>query len=461
MDTIYSVVKNIVETNYEKLPSDVVEVTKRLILDTLAVSLCGSRETGVSEVVDIFKSWGGKKESTVWITGDKLPCINAAQINAVMIHASDYDDTHDPSPVHTGVVALPTAFAIAETIGGIDGKKIITAVALATDFTVRLCIACKISMFDSGWHFTTLHGNFNAAAVAGKLLGFDEETLVNAFGLAYHQAGGNIQCVHDGVLAKRIGPSFAVRNGIMAALMAQKGITGAKNVLDGRHGLFNIYHRGEYNSEVLSAGLGERYEMTGISFKPYPCCRNDHPSIDATLAIIRENKFKPEDVDAITISLGSGAMGLLCEPSDVKRNPRTIVDAQFSIPWTVAVAIVHGKVGVDGFTEQAIKDKRILALSNKVVPKVDEAFSKRGVTPVIVEIKTKNGKVYSKRVDYPYGSPENPMDMDAIAEKFRDCASNAIKPVKKDKMEKLIQLIYNLETVRDVKQVIRLLDWSK
>jgi 2-methylcitrate dehydratase PrpD len=119
-------------------------------------------------------------------------------------------------------------------------------------------------------------------------------------------------------------------------------------------------------------------------------------------------------------------------------------------------------VGADGFTEQAIKDKRILALSNKVVPKEDKAFSgKRGVTPAIVEIKTKNGKIYSKRVDYPYGSPECPMDMDAIAEKFRDCASNAIKPVKKDKIEKLIQLIYNLETVRDVKQVIRLLDWSK
>ncbi|MGD0626411.1 MAG: MmgE/PrpD family protein [Thermodesulfobacteriota bacterium] len=283
-DKIYPITRNIVNATYEKLPSDVVEVTKKLIMDSLAVSMCGSAEAGVNELLDIFKNWGGKKESTVWVYGGKLPYISAAQINATMVHASDYDDTHDPSPIHTGVVSVPTAFAVAEMLGGIDGKKVITAVALAVDFAIRMCMACKISIFDSGWHYTTLHGNFNAAAVTGKLLGLDEESLVSAFGLAYHQAGGNGQCVDDGTLGKRIGPGFAVRDGIMAVMMAQKGITGAKNLLEGRYGLFNLYHRGEYNPEVLTANLGERYEVMDLSFKPYPCCRNDHLSIDATRA---------------------------------------------------------------------------------------------------------------------------------------------------------------------------------
>jgi len=137
MDRINMIARNIVETNYEKLPPDVVDVTKRLVMDTLAVSLCGSSEMGAKELLDIFKNWGGKEESTVWVYGGKLPCISAAQINATMVHASDYDDTHDPSPLHTGVVAVPTALAIAEMMGGVDGKKMITAIALAADFSIR------------------------------------------------------------------------------------------------------------------------------------------------------------------------------------------------------------------------------------------------------------------------------------------------------------------------------------
>jgi len=461
MDRIYTIAKNIIETTYERLPPDVVEITKRLIMDTFAVSLCGSTEAGVNELLDIFRNWGGKEESTVWVYGGKLPCISAAQVNATMVHASDYDDTHDPSPLHTGVVAVPTALAIAEMLGGVDGKKIITAVALAADFTVRLCMACRISMFDSGWHYTTLHGNFNAAAVAGKLLGLDEERLISAFGLAYHQAGGNGQCVDDGTLAKRIGPGLAVRDGIIAAMMAQKGITGAKNLLEGRYGLFNIYHRGEYNPEVLTANLGERYEVIDLSFKPYPCCRNNHPSIDATMAIMNEHKIKAEDVASVTVGVSSGAVKALCEPLNIKQNPRTIVDAQFSIPWAVAVALAYGKVGLGAFTGQAIKDGAILSLSNKVTPKLDESLNKRGVTPAIVEIKTKDGKAYSKRVDNPYGSPENPMSMDAICEKFRDCAAHSARPLKKDRVEKIIQFVSRLETLSDVNQVVCLLDGSK
>jgi 2-methylcitrate dehydratase PrpD len=378
-----------------------------------------------------------------------------------MVHASDYDDTHDPSPLHTGVVAVPTALAIAEKLGGVDGKKVITAIALAADFTVRLCMACRISMFDSGWHYTTLHGNFNAAAVAGKLLRLDEDKLISAFGLAYHQAGGNGQCVDDGTLAKRIGPGLAVRDGILAVMMAQKGITGARNLLEGRYGLFNIYHRGEYNPEVLTTKLGERYEVVDLSFKPYPCCRNNHPSIDATMAIMKEHKIKAEDVESVTVGVSSGAVKALCEPLGIKQNPRTIVDAQFSIPWAVGVALVYGKVGLGAFTEEAIKDKAILSLSNKVTPKLNESLNKRGVTPAVVEIKTKDGKSYSKRVDNPYGSPENPMSMDAICEKFRDCASHAVKPLEKDHVEKIIELVSQLETLSDVSQIVRLLGGSR
>jgi len=457
MDVIYTLAGNIIDTNYENLPSEVVKATKRLFMDGLGVGLAGSAEAGVSELIDIVRDWDGRRESTVWVYGDRLPCVSAAQANATMIHALDYDDTHDVAILHASSVAVPTALAIAEKLGGVDGKRLITAVALAVDLAARLCLANKVSVFDRGWQYTAIHGNFSAAAITGKLLGLDTETLVSAFGLAYHQAGGNLQCIHDGTLAKRAGPGFAARDGIMAVLMAQKGITGARNVLQGRDGLFNVYHRGDYNPEVLTANLGEKFEVVNLSFKPYPCCRNTNPPIDATLTMVGEYNIKAEDVDSVTIYVSKGAMKLLGEPLSTKQNPSTTVDAQFSIPWAVASAIVKGKVGIAEFTPQAIKDKTVLALSNKVTPKLDESLNRMGVSPAIVEIKTKDGKVYSKRVDTPYGSPENPMSMDAMAAKLRDCASYAAKPLSQKNVEKLIQLVSRLEAVSDVEEVVRLL----
>jgi 2-methylcitrate dehydratase PrpD len=457
MDVIYTLAGNIIDTNYENLPSEVVKATKRLFMDGLGVGLAGSAEAGVSELIDIVRDWDGRKESTVWVYGDRLPCVSAAQANATMIHALDYDDTHDVAILHASSVAVPTALAIAEKLGGVDGKRLITAVALAVDLAARLCLANKVSVFDRGWQYTAIHGNFSAAAITGKLLGLDKETLVSAFGLAYHQAGGNLQCIHDGTLAKRAGPGFAARDGIMAVLMAQKGITGARNVLQGRDGLFNVYHRGDYNPEVLTANLGEKFEVVNLSFKPYPCCRNTNPPIDATLTMVGEYNIKAEDVDSVTIYVSKGAMKLLGESLNTKQNPSTTVDAQFSIPWTVASAIVQGKVGIAEFTPQAIKNKAVLALSNKVTPKLDESLNRMGVSPAIVEIKTKDGKVYSKRVDTSYGSPENPMNMDAIAAKLRDCASYAAKPLSQKNVEKLIQLVSQLEAVSDVEEVVRLL----
>lgn len=455
MDVIYTLVKNIIGTNYEDIPSEAVEAAKKSIMDTLGVSLGGSSREGIGELVDILSDWGGKEESTVWVYGCKLPCICAAQANATMAHALDYDDAYHEATVHPGAVAVPTAFAIAERLGRIDGKKLITAVVLAVDLTTRLCLATTVSVHSRGWHYTTLHGNFNATTVAGKLLELDEETFVNAFGLSYHQAGGTLQALRDGALAKRAGPGFAARNGITAAIMAQKGITGAKNVLQGRDGLFNTYHRGDYNPEVLTANLGEKFGITNLSFKPHPCCGANHACIDATLALVHEQNIKAEDVDNITVYLDKDTMELLCEPLDTKRNPCSAVDTQFSIPWVVASAIVHGKIGLDDFTSQAIKDGTVLMLSNKVTPKL---LSPRiGVKPTaIVEIKTKkSGGIYSRRVDTPYGRLQNPMSMDDMITKFRDCAFHAAKRISQKNIEELIQMISQLEEVNDVNRVVR------
>ncbi len=458
MDAIYTLAQATIDISYERLPPDVVEVTKKQVLDSLAVALAGSTAPGVGELVEMVKDWGGKKESSLWVYGGKFPCINAAHANATMIHARDFDDTHDAAVLHPSATVVPTGLAIAEMLGSrVDGKKLITALALGVDISSRLCLATTVPMVELGWHFTALHGSFGAAMVAGKLLELDEEKLVNAFGITYHQAGGNLQCIDDGAMTKRAGPGFSARNGITAAIMAQKGITGAKNVLQGSHGLFNVYHRGNYNPEVLLADLGERFEGTNISFKPYPCCRYTHAAIDAALALVDKHNIRAEEVANVTAYVGKSCLDLVCEPLNIKQNPRNIVDSQFSLPWVVASAIIHGKVNIADFTPQAIKDSTVLTLSNKVTPKLDESLSQKGIEPSIIEIMTKSGEVYSKRVDTPYGSPENPMSMDTIASKFRDCASSAAKPPRQKNVERLIQLVAQLETISNVNELVRLL----
>jgi 2-methylcitrate dehydratase PrpD len=457
MDAINKFVKHVVNTRYESLPGEVVDVTKKQVMDSLAVAIAGSKAQAVGELVEIYREWGGKPESTIWVYGDRLPSIVAAQVNATMVHARDFDDTHDVAVLHTSVVAIPVAFAVAERLGTVDGKALITAIALGIDLCSRLCLACTSDYFAGGWHFTPLHGAFSTAAVAGKLMGLNEVKLLHALGIAYHQAAGNLQCVDDGALTKRCGPGFASRNGILSAVMAEKGLTGAVHVLQGERGLFKQYHRNAYKPEVLTKDLGSIYEGVNVSFKPYPCCRYNHPGIDAVLDLMKEHRLKLDDIDRVEVHVGTTAMSLLADPLDVKRNPRNAVDAQFSLPWAIASTLAHGKFTVGDITEEATKDKDVLSLSNRVSVVVAKELCLPGIEPSIVNIISRSGKTFTKRVNAPYGSPQNPMSMDAMATKLRDAVPYGYKRLTSDNVERLIEVVSNLEKIKNVKDVIKMM----
>lgn len=197
MDPIFNLVRNVTQARYEAIPANVVEATKKEILDCLGVALAGSSASGVGELVELVKEWGGSKQSSVICYGLKVPAPNAAQANATMIHARDYDDGHAGALIHPGVISVAACFAVAEQKGRVSGKEFITAVTLSTDLICRLGLATKPegSLATAGWHFTTLYGFLSAAAAAGRILGLDEDKMVNALGIAYHQCSGNMQCV--------------------------------------------------------------------------------------------------------------------------------------------------------------------------------------------------------------------------------------------------------------------------
>jgi 2-methylcitrate dehydratase PrpD len=456
MDATFLFAKNLTTIRYEDLPKGVVEATKKQVLDLLGVALGGFSKPGPKELREMVKDWGGKEESSIIGCKQKVPAPNAAHVNATMAHALDYDDVHETAIMHSGVAVIPTCMAMGERKGNVSGKEFITAIALGVDMMCRLALATTPGTrpLNTGWHLTTLYGFLGAAGTAGRMLGLDEERMVNALGIAYHQCSGNGQCVIDGALTKRMGPGFSVRGGITAALLAEKGVTGAKNCLEGEMGLYKLYHRGNYDSKALTIDLGKNFEGINVAIKPYPCCRGVHPAIDAALALVNENKLKAVDIQKIKLSVSEGHYHLLCEPEDAKLNPRNPVDAQFSIPWGVATAMVRRQVTLEDFTDKAIKSQDILDLTNKMSIKIDINLNRAvNIEPTKVEITTREGSVYSKEVAHPLGSLERPMSFKDCARKFRDCA----KELSSEQADRVIEFIGQLEQMADIRKLINLL----
>ena len=458
MDAIFDFVKNFTGTRYEDIPAPAVAAAKKEVLDSLATALGGSSQVGVGELVDMVKEWGGNEQSTIIAYGMKCPAPNAAQVNATMMHALDYDDGHPVAQVHIGCVAVPTCFAVAERMGGISGREFIGTLALGADFLARLGMSSRpgSSPVKYGWHPTALYGYLGAAAMAGRIMGLDQERMVNAMGIAYHQCAGNSQCVNDGALTKRMGPGLAAKGGITAALMAERGITGARNILEGEYGMFRQYHGGDYDARILTADLGRRFEGVNIGDKPYPCCGFSHPFIDAVLLLKSKHAIKADQVRSITAYGGDSAYEI-CVPPEVKGNPRSTVDAQFSVPWAIATALVKGRVNVEDFTEEAIRKEDVLRISRKVTSVLDPKLSRHGVGPGRVKITMQDGTEYTEEVEHCLGSIEKPMTFEDCAAKFRECAAGSIKPLADDTVAMVVELIGRLDRLDDATEIIRLL----
>ena len=256
----------------------------------------------------------------------------------------------------------------------------------------------------AGWDNTAILGYFMSAAM-GKLLGFDTEMMHNALGLAYMQAAGNEQGMRDGALTKRMGPGFAARGGLTAAFMAQKGITGAKQIFEtGAASYYIVYHAG-YDRDTLIGGLGKNYLMTGIDIKAHHCCLILFAPIDAAKKLVKDHDIKADEVEEITVyTYPKGEV--VCFPEEIKKKPRSIADAQFSIPWAVACAVVRGKADRSEFTEEARKDPKLLNMAAKVKPVIDASLT--SMEHATVKIKTRKGE-FETTVTSPYGTTGNPM----------------------------------------------------
>jgi 2-methylcitrate dehydratase PrpD len=452
MDIVERLVRNVLDTEYEDIPEDTVEMTKLAILDTVGCMIAGAEAPGCGVLREQVLEWGGKKESTVIVFGDKVPCPNAAFVNSTMARAIDFDTVWERG-LHMSAASVPTAFAVAEMGKGISGKKLLTAIIAGEDLAARVHLST--SDYD-GFEPTGVCGILGIAAITGKMLSLDEKQMIDALAIAFNRSAGSYQPNIDGALAVRVMEGFASRSGIEAALLAQRGITGGEGVLQGTFGYFHLFSRDKYDSEILIDRLGK--EFLGASentFKKYPACGGTTTAIEATLEIVGQNNIRPEEVDEITVDSNRFFFNQLGKPFRIGPNPQ--VDAQFSYQYTLANAVVRRRFAIQDITPEAIGDPEVLKIVKKVHPRVNTDLERESFRATIVSIRTKEGRQYSRQVNYPRGSKQNRMRSEEIIEKFKSCVTFSKKPLMEGNTEKIIRVINQLEDVSDASELIHLL----
>ncbi|HEX2215251.1 MAG TPA: MmgE/PrpD family protein [Xanthobacteraceae bacterium] len=445
---------------YEHLPGDVVELTKKLILDQLGVMLVGSAAAGIDELLAAAREWGGAAQASVLVHGDRLPAHHAALINGTMARAHDFDAFHESAMVHATAGCLPQCLALAERRGGVTGKELITAMALGMEVMLRLGLSFETNFLHTG-RVTTLHlATFGGALAGAKLLNLDPRGIVSALGLACGQVAGNLQVTVEGTVLVRVLQGFAAQTSVLSAVLAEQGLQGPERVFLGEFGYFKAYHENRYRPDVLDQDLGVEWRLPGISIKHYPCCFLSHFATEAMRRLVDSRQVAAENIEAIKVRVTQGTYDVVCAPLEAKRAPATTQEALFSLPYAVACAAIHGNVQIEHMRPAAIADARVRALAQTVSAVVDEELERdygRVIGPSIIEVALKNGRQAALRVDSVKGHPSNPMTFADCEQKFWSCAPFAARELDRFKLERCVDDVRRLDQVDDVSKLVRLL----
>ena len=447
--------------NYEDLPQDVIATQKQALLDGIAITLgAGTLGDSCRDFVNFAEEMAETSgSSTVIGFHKKLPMLWAAFANASMAHALDFSDTYSIGSIHSNSSTMPAALALAESMGEVDGKTLITALALGSEVACRLSKAVKPKDFIKyGFYMPPVFTAFGAAAACGKLLNLNEEQMLNAFSftLSTYTCSSELTNNSDTVI-RSVREAFGAKAALTAALLAKRGHKGFAEPFEGKLGFYTMYFRGEYDAAAITEGLGHEFECSKLVFKPWPCCMGNHGAINAALNLMKAHPIRPDDIVSIEAEVPTVATVVL-EPVEQKRHPQNSINAKFSLPFTVSTAILDGNVTLSSFSEEAIHREDILSLAQKVSYKVNAAWDtdpSANLGSALI-IRTKDGE-YRDWVKKTLGNKETPMSESDFLDKLRGCAAYAAVPVSEEDLAQIIRLIQNIEEVRDIKEITALL----
>ena len=445
---------------YDMLPASMVDLTKQCVLDTLGVMTGASGLAPEGRIVkEYVEELGGKPESTVFGFGTKAPAPWAVFVNGSLGHMLDYDDTG--SAGHPSIETIPVGFAVAERLGGVNGREFIASLGAGLDLITRLGLSIPIPEWtmSEGWFATQLFGYIAGAATAGRLLGLSEVQMENALGIGYNQLSGSRQmAVGEASDCRSMQAGFSGQGAVTAALLAQRGITGSKEIFEGRYGFFKNYIRTkEPDWDALAGELGNRWQFVEThGFKIWPACAATRAPNAAILHLRTTHALAPDDVEELAIVGGDGMTELLSTPIDSKRIPQVSIDGKYSIPFTAAVMMQYGTVKLSNYTQAGLKDPAALAMAQRVRFQQVPEHEKTSRKPEI-RITTRSGQTFAHRVESVPGDPHNPVAWPQVEAKFRDCVSFAPHPIPAANVDRVIEMVHDLENLRDVTEIVRLM----
>ena len=446
--------QHVTDTSFDALSAGAVRAAKQSVLDTLGV-MVGA--TGLSEVltgvVAFERDQGGKEESTILGFGGKLPAVSAAFVNGAMAHALDFDD-HLPEGHHPSSSLVPALFAVAERLGGVSGKEFITALALGQDFFTRMR---KSVQWKQDWFITPVIGSFAAAAACGKLLGLNKRQIVDAFGIASCQSAGTMQLAYGtGGDLRGMYSGFAARAGVFSALLAESGVTGTDEPFEGQAGFLEVYFDGQWDEAAMLDGLGVEFQGETIIYKLWPSCGVTHGYIATALDLLG-GPGRADEIESIEV-LGGDFAQRLSEPLEKRRRPESVLDGKFSIPYTMALGIERGTIGVGDFSEEHRLDPEVGKITDKITFTRDSKFDWGAELPASeVRIKLTSGELLegSTTHDELPGSGSNRLSWEQLAAKFADCANFSINPIATERIALVVEDSQNLENLDDATRIIR------
>ena len=410
----------------EEIPAPLVAQTALLTLDTLGNALAAAtREDFGRAVLETAERLGGPPESALIGAKTRVAAANAVLANATLAHGLDFDDTREDAIVHTSCVAVTTALAVGEAVGA-SGRAMLEATLAAVEVMCRVGLAVPGALHARHFHPTAITGSFAAAAAAARLQRLSEDQLVHAFGICGSQAAGIIEYLADGSWTKRLHPGWAAHAGVTATLLARAGFTGPASVFEGMHGLYAAFAGGHDAArlEALLAGLGRVWETEQLTLKPYPCGSIAQPYMDCAARL--RDRARPDDITRIVCRTASGPVPRLWEPLAGKHAPPNGYAAKFSLPYLVATILVRGRAGLAEFTDEAVRDARVLDVARRVGYELDETIDYPRQFVGDVEVTLADGRVLRERQDRPRGGPDAPLTRAEVEAKFRGNAALAL-----------------------------------
>jgi aconitate decarboxylase len=438
------------ELTLAAVPVQVVAHLKTCLLDSIGCGLFGARQPWGKITSDVAVSFSGGGVASLFARNEKASPADAALANGTAIHGFELDDAHVASSLHPSSVALPATLAIAE-VRNVSGEQFLTALAAGYEIGLRLGVCAGLSHSASGYHVTGTVGAVGAAAAAARALALPPSQFAHALGIGATQAGG-LYVARLGSMTKRFHAGRAAQSGVLGAYLAQRGFTGSLEALEAPFGGFLSTLHGQFDPATMLSELGERWETTQVGLKPYAACASAHTTIDG----IRELRLRGlgvENLERLTVRAsrkGFINVGWPYRPSDV-------VTAQMNGSYAAAVTLIDGDAFIAQYDEARLADPAILALTQRITFLHDTELDRGGALKrhaVKIEAVRKDGSVLSTVIEQRRGSPNHPLGVAEVEQKFCRLAGVALAP--RD-VDDLVGIVATIERQRDLARLIRLM----